>query len=151
MSWRAIAESDITSKISADELASIRASAPDGTNPVADSVTHVTNMVRGYVASNSRNVMGPEGTIPERLMGAACALLVPDLYGRTAGMLIDLNDVRVKAAEAATTLLRDVALGRFAVELPVGQTAANEDAKSASAQLITKSASPLRRDDLAGL
>jgi hypothetical protein len=107
--------------------------------------------VRGYVAANARNVMGPAGTIPERLMGAAVALLVPDLYGRNAGLLLDLNDVRVKAAEAATAQLRDAARGLFAVELPADLADAGEDAKSAASELITKSASPLRRDDLAGL
>ena len=106
--WRAIADSDITAKLSADELESIRASAPEGTDPVAEAVAQVVDRVRGYVAAWPRNVMGPAGTVPARLMDAACALLVPALYGRTAGLMIDLNDVRKEAAKSAEALLRDI-------------------------------------------
>ena len=151
MAWRAVTDTDIKSKLSSEELAQIRASAEAGTDPVADSVRIITDKVRGFVAANSRNVMGPEGTIPERLIDAAVALLVVDVYGRTAGLLIDLSDTRKKAAESATSLLRDAARGLFAVELPADTPAAGEDAKSASAEVVTQSASPLRRDDLAGL
>lgn len=151
MAWRAITDTDIKSKLSDDELAQIRANAKTGTDPVADSVRIITDKVRGFVAANSRNVMGPEGTIPERLMDSALALLVPDVYGRTAGLLIDLDGVRTDAAKAARELLRDVARGLFAIELPADTSASGEDAKSASAELVTSSAAPLRRDDLAGL
>lgn len=150
MAWRAITEKDLLTKLSASELAGIRANAERGTDPVGDSSALVTEQVRGYVASNPSNAIGPAGTLPERLIGAAVALLVPELYGRTGGLLIDLSDVRKKAAESAERLLRDVAAARFAVEVPESGTATNEDAASAACSLVTQSAAPLRRDDLAG-
>jgi hypothetical protein len=149
--WRAIADSDITAKLSADELESIRASAPDGTDPVAEAVAQVVDRVRGYVAAWPRNVMGPAGTVPARLMDAACALLVPALYGRTAGLMIDLNDVRREAAKSAEALLRDAARGLFAVELPEAGEESTLDAKSASAELAAGGGTTLRRGDLNGL
>ncbi len=151
MAWRALTASDINTQLSATELASIRAQAASGTDPVSDSSALVAERVRGYVAAHPSNRLGAAGTLPERLIGAAVALLVLELYGRTAGLLIDLNDTRKKAAESAVTLLRDVAAGRFAVELPESGTESAEDAKSASAELVTASARPLLRDDLAGL
>ena len=151
MAWRAITESDLTAKVSADELTQIRATAAEGTDPVADAVALITERVRGHVAAHPSNVMGPEGMIPGRLVDAAVALLVPAIYGRTAGLLIDLNETRKEAAKSAETLLRDVARGLFAVELPDSPPATEEDSKSAAAELITQSCRPLRRDDLAGL
>jgi hypothetical protein len=151
MAWRAITNQDILTKLSADELAQVRAQASEGTDPVSDAVALVVERVRGSIAANSKNTMGPEGTLPERLIDAAVALMVPALYGRTAGLLIDLNDVRKEAAKEATALLREVARGLFAVELPATGPVAEEDARSAAAELVSGGGPTLRRDDLAGL
>ena len=87
----------------------------------------------------------------QRLIDAALSLFVVRVYSRTAGLLIDLNDTRKEAAKSATELLRDVAAGRFAVELPAEGTTSEEDNNASAVQLVTHSARPLRRDDLAGL
>lgn len=150
MAWRAITEKDLLTQISESELAGIRANAKKGTDPVGDSIALITESVRGYVAANPSNAIGPAGTLPERLIRDAVALLVPELYGRTAGLLIDLSEVRKTAAESAERKMRDVAGKRFAVEVPESGTATTEDAASAACSLVTKSAAPLRRDDLAG-
>jgi|GEM_PF-1351441 len=151
MAWRAIRESDIDTRLSATELAGIRARAAEGTDPVAESMALVTERVRGHVAAQPANRLGPEGTLPERLIGAAAALLVVELYSRTAGLLIDLNETRKDAAKSAETLLRDVSRGAFAVELPAAGTESAEDAKAAAAELVTRSERPLLRRDLEGL
>ena len=150
MAWRAINENDILTRLSQNELDIIKNASTIG-DPVPRAITMVTELIRGSIASNQSNVMGAEGTIPERLMDAAASLLVVMLYSNNGGMLIDLNETRVKANEAANRLLERVAEGKFAVELPgpVGKSA--EDAKGASVELVTKSESPLRREDLAGL
>jgi len=151
MAWRAITDTDIDTVLSSAELAALRAQAAEGTDPVADSVRLVTDTVRGYIAAHPANRQGPAGTLPERLIDAALALFVVKAYSRTAGLLIDLNDTRKKAAESAVTLLRDVAAGRFAVELPAEGTESAEDANASAARLVTHSARPMLRDDLAGL
>jgi uncharacterized protein (DUF1501 family) len=150
MAWRAITEADISTRISASELAGIRSRAGAG-SVLADSTALVTERVRGHVAAHAANRVGPAGTVPERLIGAATALLVVDLYSRTAGMLIDLSETRKEAAKSAETLLRDVSRGAFAVEQPDAGTESSEDAKSAAAELVTRSERPLLRDDLSGL
>lgn len=151
MGWRAITDSDINTRLSASELASIRAQAARGTDPVADSVALVSERVRGHVAAHSANTLGPAGTVPERLIGAAVSLLVVELYSRTAGLLIDLSETRKKAAESADRLLMAVSRGEFAVERPESGTESDEDAHSSAAQLVTSSARPMLRDDLRGL
>ena len=151
MAWRAITDTDIDTVLSSAELAALRAQAAEGTDPVADSVRLVTDTVRGYIAANPASRPGPAGTLPERLIDAALALFVVKAYSRTAGLLIDLNDTRKTAAESAVTLLRDVAAGRFAVELPADGTESAEDANASAALLVTQSARPMLRDDLAGL
>ena len=150
MAWREITESDILLKLSKNELDTVRSVSTSG-DPVPGAIRMVAERIRGSIAANASNVMGAEGTIPERLMDAAASLLVVQLYSANGGMLIDLNDTRKGAAKSAERLLERVADGKYAVELPgpVGESA--EDGKSASAELVTKSANPLRRDDLAGL
>lgn len=151
MAWRAITDNDIDAVLSSSELASIRAQATEGNDPIADSIRLVTDTVRGYISAHAANRLGPAGTLPERLIDAALSLFVVRVYSRTAGLLIDLNDTRKAAAESATELLRDVAAGRFAVELPAEGTTSEEDNNASAVQLVTHSARPLRRDDLAGL
>lgn len=150
MAWREITETDILTKLSKNELDTVKAAAPNG-DPVPGAIRMVSDRVRGSIAAHAANVMGAEGTIPERLMEAAVSLLVVQLYSANGGMLIDLNDTRAEAAKSAERQLERVADGKFAVELPGPVGTSDEDGKSASAELITKSANPLRRDDLAGL
>ena len=148
--WRSITEADLLTRLSASELDAIRnlAEGEDRGDPITDAVANVTAKVRGYIAGNRANVMGAGGTLPGTLIDVAVALLVVDLYSRSAGLLIDLNDTRRKSAEAAERTLRDVAAGSFRVELPDG--AADAFAGSSAAEMASPSA-PLRRNDLAGL
>jgi hypothetical protein len=120
MAWRAITETDLLQRISGDELEALRASAldDDQTDPVAEHISQTTELVRGYIAACSRNELGADGTIPERLIRAACDLLVVDVSSRSAGLLIDLNDTRKAARDAAIRLLEQVAACRFAIEQP---------------------------------
>ena len=149
MAWRAITESDILTQLSKTELETIRSQAES--DPVPAAVSSMMEHVRGSVAAHASNVMGAEGTIPERLMAAAVSLLVVRLYAANAGMLIDLDKTRAEAAKSAERLLERVSEGKFAVELPGPVGTSAEDGKSSAAELVTQSANPLRRDDLAGL
>lgn len=150
MAWRKITDADVLVKMSRAELDGIKDRSESG-DPLPGAIRMVTERVRGSVAAHPANTMGAEGTIPERLMDAAVSLLVVDLYSTTAGLLIDLSDTRKDAAKNAARMLERVADGKFAVELPGTAGVSNEDAKSDSAELVTQSSNPLRRDDLAGL
>lgn len=121
MSWRAITEADLLRKISGDELAAVReaALAEEQADPVAGTLTGVTTLVRGYVAACANNSLDADlTTIPEELLDAAVALVVPRLMSRVAGLSIDKDKVRRDEAEEAQVLLREVAACRFAIEQP---------------------------------
>lgn len=129
MSWRAITEADVVSKISSDELEAIRAAAlaSGQVDPVASEIDSVTELVRGYVASSGVEMDTDNPTyIPERLIGPAVKILVVDIPARVAGMALDENDVRRDAKKEAIRLLEQVASGKYSIEDPTTGSESNE-------------------------
>lgn len=124
MAWRAITETDLVTRISGPELEGFReaALADDQADPVADVLAQIATDIRGYVAACKQNTVGPEGTIPESLLGTALDLIVIEIQTRAAGILIDPEDVRKRKMERAERRLRDVAACKFAIEQPEEQT-----------------------------
>lgn len=120
MSWRAITEADLLTRISGPELSAIRAAAlgtaqPD---PVQATIDQVTLEVRGRVAACRANQLGSGDTIPDELLAHALAMIVVALMPRAAGLMIDANDARKDAAKRAESVLKDVARCDFAIEQP---------------------------------
>ena len=125
MSWRAITEADVLTQISGDELAAVRAASLQAAqaDPLAPTITQVTQEVRGYVAACSQNVLDATGTtVPTELIGHAVAIIVPRLMARVAGLSIDKDKVRGDAAREAMRVLRDVAACHFAIVQPTTAT-----------------------------
>jgi hypothetical protein len=152
MAWRSITEKDLLTRISAGELQSIRtrAEAEDMGDIIAQSVTNVTEKIRGFVAGNSSNAIdAAPDTIPSNLIDAAVAILVVDIYSRSGGILVDINETRTKASDSAERTLREAASGSFAVSKPEG-TPSQDYTQAASAELASRS-SPLRREEMKGL
>ena len=147
MPWSTFTKDAIKAKISESEFATILAQM--GEAELQKSITQMVDKVRGYVAANSENQLGPAGTLPERLFGPTVDALIPALYGFSGGMLIDLSDVRKKAAESAERLFKDVARGDFKVEDPVVK--ASEDKRGCAVTSIGGDRHPLRHEDLRGL
>ena len=137
MSWRAITEADILERLSGAELSALRAAAlADGqADPVAGSISRVTELVRGYVAACASNTLGAVGTVPERLIEPALDLLVVAISARAGGTLMDPTGERAKAKAAAITLLEQVAACKFAVDVPATGTESEESVASASPSL----------------
>ncbi len=89
-------------------------------DPMASEITYVTNMVRGRVAACLRNRLGPEETIPEKLMSAACDILAVRIPKRAAGK--NPTKSREEAQKDALDLLKDVAACHFAIDDPLEYT-----------------------------
>ena len=149
MAWRTLIVGDLDAKLSPAELKVIEGSDSASTH-VASAISTMVDMVRGYVASSPHNYeMGTVGTIPERLMEPTLCALVPKLYSRSAGLLIDMNDVRKDEASEAIKLFRDVAGGRFRVE--VATETSDEDSSSSVSVVQAGTGSDLTFDNLKGL
>lgn len=102
------------------ELSSFRAAAlaTGQSDPIAAQILLVVDLVRGYIAGCERNTLGPDGTVPEKLVGVTLDLLVLEVEKRCAGKLIDPQGHRAEAARTAMSILRDVAACRFAIDVP---------------------------------
>jgi hypothetical protein len=120
MTWRAPTESDLLDRISAEELQSLRmASLAQGQgDPIATTLQTVVDEVRGYIAANRENVLGPLGTLPPRLIGPAMDLLLLKIGSRLVGIVFDPDNIRRDAAREARRLLERVSDGRYQVEHP---------------------------------
>ena len=71
MAWISIAEADLAERLAAAELVAVQTAATgDAGNPVPEVVASVVAEVRGRVAANPRNKLGPAGTIPAELRAA---------------------------------------------------------------------------------
>lgn len=120
MPWRTVTETDLLEAISSDELEGLReASLASGqADPIEDHIDRVVDEARGYIAANRENSLGPEGTVPDRLVRAVVDIAIIRVGGRVAGLIFDDESVRRDAAKAATRLLEKVAEGKFAIEQP---------------------------------
>ena len=119
MAWRKLTRSDVLTKLSGGELESVESNLDNSGTTLALMIDQATARVRGYICAHSGNTLGPEGTLPERLIADTVAYLVVELWSQTAGMLIDMDETRKLSAERAERLFREVAAGRYKIEDPV--------------------------------
>ena len=106
--------------ISGAELAAFRTVvlAPGQPDPVAGVLTATIDLVRGYIGGCQRNVLGPEGTIPDKLVKPAVDMAVMTVMSRAGGRVQDPDGVRKEANRTAIQLMRDVASCAFMIERP---------------------------------
>ncbi len=143
MAWRALTRNDILSKLSGGELENIEAQLSESGTSLAVLIAQTTDRVRGYIAAHPANTLGPEDTLPERLIADTVAYLIPELWSHTAGMIIDLDDTRRSSADRAEKLFRDVASGRYLVEDP---DTAGDDNKAFISPSVTAKTRYFTRD-----
>ena len=119
MSWQTITEPDVITKLSGPEIAAMKTAALQAAqgNPLPGIITQIVGEVRGYVAANLRNVLGPADTIPDELLGAAISRIRFELATRLPVASLLTEDRRTANANAIA-LLRDVAAARFLIVPP---------------------------------
>lgn len=120
MAWIVLTADELLRSLTGPEKAAVSSAALGAgqSDPVPTIIEDVVNEVRGYIAANSHNVLGISGTIPEKLKIATLSRARYEALTRLPIGRSILTEDRVKANEAARTLLRDVAAGRFQVEEP---------------------------------
>ena len=123
MAWTTIVADDVSYSLTDVEYKAYttRFLAPGQSSPLPDIIEKVVNHVRGYVAANASNTLGPAGTIPDKLLDAAVIIIRHRLLTR---MRIKIDEDRRKEYEGAEDLLKTVAAGKFAIEEP--ETASSE-------------------------
>jgi hypothetical protein len=121
MSWIALTEADVQTRMTDTELAKYKAIglASGQTTLVADVLVEVQEMVRGYVAGCERNTLAEGTKIPIKLKSSALDLAVMEIMKRCGGVITDVDDQRAESYNRAITLLERVSECRFAVADPV--------------------------------
>jgi hypothetical protein len=127
MSWRAITEVDLLTRISGPELAALRAAALKlaQADPIAATIAQVTRRVRRAVQSCVWNILDADTTkIPEDLLSEALDLIVWEIMKRPGCTIIDNAGARKDANQAAIDMLARVAACDEKIESPTDGTVA---------------------------
>lgn len=111
--WITVTEANIRTAMAGEEFETVRNAAKYGSeaDPVAGRITSVSNVIRGFIARDRRNRLGPVGTIPECCLEIAIAMIVWRLMGRKFGEVLDPGGLRKEANSEAERQLRDIAKG----------------------------------------
>lgn len=120
MPWTTLTVTHVRELLSGPELqaAQTAALATDQTDPLAGVVEQTVREVRGYVAANSANKLSAnQAEVPGNLMRTALAIVRYRLVSRLPVASL-VTEGRRKEYEDAIALLRDVAAGRYAVDVP---------------------------------
>ena len=118
--WRAITTDDIKTRLSASELDSFRTAAVDSgdVDTVQGVVDSVTETVRGFISGCPQNILANDGFLPTSLIGPALDIIALTITSRAAGLILDPDGQRRKAADQAYLILRDVSACRFKIPRP---------------------------------
>lgn len=111
--WQAITAADVMTRLSGKEVEGFRNASlgPGEADPLATTIAAVVNRIRGAIAANPRNTLGPEGQIPKCLLDAALDMLAVRVPARAFGTVLDPDGVRKDANRAAERLLERVEKG----------------------------------------
>lgn len=138
--WRAPAEADLASSISAGEIEAYRTAAADEEqgDPITNLLTRGVDHVRGYLRANTKIKMGPKGTLPESLIAPCMDFVAFDVVKRVPR---GNTEDRRTARRDAVALFGRVQNGSFDVEsygTPETQgSAASSELASSSPRRVT--------------
>lgn len=151
--WLTPTQDTVKARISGPEFDALKSAArAAGQTPdtlVTDTITRVTNLIRGYVSK--RHTLGAAGTIPDELESAFGSLWLYEFLTRLPNSSKLLDDRRTKAYDDAMRLLKDTASGLFTIVPPESAAPATEQAGGSSIQLVTSSVREADRAATSGL
>jgi hypothetical protein len=151
MSWITITDAQILGKSAGAEVEAARSAAlaTGQADPVPGIVAQIVREVRGYVAGCDKNTLGPEGTIPDELLGAALNRIRFECATRLPGGAL-LDEDRRQSNRDALAMLRDAAACRLALAQPA--TATTEQIAGGNAvQLVSSTPRVASRERIKGL
>lgn len=153
--WIALTRAKLQEKLTGSEYSSVK-SAALGSGQVADTLidealSRVTQEVRGYVSGCVRNILGPEGTIPDELEDAALAMALIRFLNRIPSLKSLMSPPRMEAEKQALELMKQVAMCRFGIVAPETPAADALQASGAGMEVIGSRARTAKRSQTAGL
>ncbi len=83
---------------------------------VPGKIRSIVNRVRGYLAANEDNAMGPAGTVPPELEDAALILIFQALCTSMPASGLAIDEPRQRRIDAANADLRAVGKGEFYIK-----------------------------------
>lgn len=118
MAWTELTEDHVRQVLSEAELDLVKTHSlsPGQTDPVESSIASVAALIQGYC--RSAGYTGTGNYIPASLVEVAKALLAWELPSRLGGQIADPSGARRDRSDWARGVLKDVADGRFAIEMP---------------------------------
>ncbi|MFA6962440.1 MAG: hypothetical protein WC205_16920 [Opitutaceae bacterium] len=147
MAWITLTEADALRTVNAKLLTALRTKAlADGqADPLVETLGETIDEVRGSVGACKTNTLGPDGTIPQKLKGAALAIFAVKMLGR---LDIEPEKAKLLLFESAEKKLAAAAACKFDIEEPVTPT----EEKSSGARLprITPRCRQFTREDQDG-
>lgn len=149
--WRAITEDDVEASMAGPELEALRRAAGDSDGADEDKlpsiIATVTDEVRAHIEDCEENRLGPDGTVPERVIHHAVAIIRVRLLSRVD---MDGGDLRTAEYRDAVTFFRRVSECRVRIEQPDPDEVV-EESNSPTVDIVTSTDSQMHKDQLKGL
>lgn len=150
MAWRSLTIDDVRSAMNGAELDALFAAAGDWTlSPdIANVLVNTASEIRGHIAAQPKNELGPDGTVPGGLVQTALAIVRFRILTSFPGLGDTvLTDDRRKEYDNAIDLLRRVANGQFSVAEP----ATGDIAVNPGISVVSAGSRRYTRDTLEGI
>lgn len=153
MSWITITEEKVQARLAKPELDALLTAATQvaqtASGLLEEAISSVTSEVRGYVAACEKNILGPDGTIPNELEIAALALVRRHLFTRLPGMKRLYDELRQEETKDAIKKLENTAVCKFAILPP--ETPNEDQAAGPAVQLVSSRTRIAQPSQTAGL
>lgn len=151
MAWRTITEADVETVLAGPELEAIRsaAGASDGTDDdkLADIIATVVDECRAHIEDCGENRLGPAGTLPERVIHHALAIIRTRLCSR---LNIDLGDTRQSEHREAVAFFERVGSCKVKIEQPDSADVVAES-NTPSMETVVSTTQQMGKANLGGL
>lgn len=151
MAWRAITEADVETVLLGPELESLRSAAgsADGSedDKLSAIIATVTDECRAHIEDCSTNRLGPAGTLPERVIHHALAIIRTRILSRI-GM--EQSEIRATEHKEAVAFFHRVSECKVKIEMPDAEDIV-EETNTPSMETVTSSTPQMGKQSLGGL
>ena len=151
MAWRAITQADVETVLVGPELDAIRsaAGAADGSedDKLSAIIATVTDECRAHIEDCPTNRLGAAGTLPERVIHHALAIIRTRLLSR---LNMEQGETRANEHKEAVAFFQRVGECKVKIEQPDAEDIV-EEANTPAMETVVSTTQQMTRDSLGGL